>query len=1236
METNFITNLAGMHKNHAFLQSMFEELKLSIWYMSVEDASFWISSEAARLYGYSQKGLENNLLLWQEFVFSEDRPIVERHRQQLLSSSPSTVEYRIIQADGTVRWVREEANSLKDEHGKVVLYTGIVLDITQQKKADLQLAEWEEQYRQFIELSSSSIFLCQAETVVYANNTALQAVEVSHAKELVGRPLEAIFLPQEAGALRDQLDKVVKGEQPPARNIKVRMHNGKTMYVELRAVPALFDGKLTVMVVGKEEPEGDQLPKFSAKASSPLQSVEKGLPETSDIFYCEENDSPVHRNRELLQSGIKSQAIVNAEKSIKYEDFYDYLTGLPNRSGLHTRLSDEILRASALSKSFAVLLLNLDRFKVVNDTLDHTAGDLLLKEVTIRLKSSIYDNDMIFRQSGDEFLIVLRDADRAVASNVAKRILDALSAPFTIKNHRILTSASIGISLFKEDGETAEDLIKHADSAMCQAKKAGKNTYKFYFSKSGGFKLNPLKMEIDLYKAIERDELSLHYQPKVNLKTGNIVGFEALLRWKHPDWGLLPPASFIPFAEETGLIIPIGKWALYHACKQNKQWHQKGYSTVIAVNLSVRQLIQPDIAATVADVLQETELDPRYLELEIIGSISEDADRILSALKQLKNLGVQISMDDFGTEFSSLHYLKQFPVDTLKIDQSFIRELRHNPDEEAIVKNIILMAHNLKLNVIAEGIETEEQLLFLQQHLCDEGQGYFFSPPLPADEIENTFSKVQQLMKKHGLPDDVNERMWVRELLDRAKQEMQETIRLQQGMTFKFKKIHDQFIHTLCDGELLYRMGLTPSQVVGKVLYDFMPPKAAADKEKSYRRAWEEEEVVTYESMINGIDYLSVLCPVKKGGKVVEVIGSAVDITDRKQVEEALQESEEKYRLIADNMTDLICLLDSSGHVVYTSPSHTTVLGYPQEELGGDKTIAKMHPEDVEFFQQEVKQIIETNHSSQVEFRFLHADGRWLLIECVGTPVLGENGAVEHVVMVGRDITEKRKAEELLLKSEKLTVVGELAAGVAHEIRNPLTSIKGFVQLLQQGMIKEEFFKVIMEEFDRVECIIKEFLTLAKPQEIQLRKININKVLEDVETLLRSEAHLQNVQILHETKQFIPSFMCDPNQIKQVFINLLKNSIEAMPDGGIVHIQSSIEGPNVLITITDNGMGIKEERIQKLGEPFYSNKEKGTGLGLMLCFRIIRQHKGTIVFKSKENEGTTVEVRLPLFDRASS
>ncbi|OES45852.1 hypothetical protein BA724_01440 [Domibacillus iocasae] len=763
---------------------------------------------------------------------------------------------------------------------------------------------------------------------------------------------------------------------------------------------------------------------------------------------------------------------------------------------------------------------------------------------------------------------------------------------------------------------------------MYKAKKAGKNNYKFYFSNE--HELNPLQMEVDLYKALERDELLLHYQPKLSLKTGNIVGVEALIRWNHPERGMISPAAFIPIAEETGLIIPIGEWALYTACKQNKAWQEKGFSSVIAVNLSATQFTQANFVHTIASILNETGLDPQYLELEITESMTLDIERTISTLQQLKNLGVHISIDDFGTGFSSLNYLKQFPVDTLKIDQSFVRELYNNPNDETIVKTIISMAHNLNLNVVAEGIETKEQLVFLQEHLCNEGQGYFFSKPLPANELENIFQEVQQMVKKHGISQDMNERMWAEELIYKAKKEMQDTVRLQQGMILKFKKINDRFIHTLCDGELLYRMGLIPSQVVGKALHDFLPIESAKEKTKYYQRAWEGEDLVTYESVINGLSYLASLRPIKRGGEVIEVISSCVDITAYKKAEEALRESEYKYRLIAENMTDLIWLLDSNGQVLYTSPSHETVLGLSKKDFIGNKTSDKVHPEDVGYFKEKLEQIVKSKASSQLEFRFLHTNGNWILVECVGTPVMGENGETEHIIMVGRDITEKRKAEERLSKSEKLTVVGELAAGVAHEIRNPLTSIKGFVKLMQQGMVNENFFDIILDEFNRIEEIINEFLNLAKPQEIQLKKSDLKKILKDVETLLESEAHLQNVQIYQQVEQNIPPITCDPNLIKQVVINLIKNSIEAMPNGGSVNIQAIKEETNVLIKIIDNGVGINEARLQKLGEPFFSNKEKGTGLGLMLCFRIISQHKGTIIFQSKENQGTTVEVRLPL------
>jgi len=277
-------------------------------------------------------------------------------------------------------------------------------------------------------------------------------------------------------------------------------------------------------------------------------------------------------------------------------------------------------------------------------------------------------------------------------------------------------------------------------------------------------------------------------------------------------------------------------------------------------------------------------------------------------------------------------------------------------------------------------------------------------------------------------------------------------------------------------------------------------------------------------------------------------------------------------------------------------------------------------------------EVISRKVPGKMELRLMHANGDWKLFECTGTPVVGENGDVEHIMVVAKDITEKRRAEELLWNSEKLSLVGELAAGVAHEIRNPITAIKGFIQLFQQGLIRDEYFDIILSEFNRIEGIIKEFLSLAKPQESQLNPVNINILLKEVETLISSEAYLKNVEFFIEIDPNIPTIMCDANQIKQVLLNLCKNSMEAMAltRKGLIKITVQIENGDLCINVIDNGVGISEDRLKRLGEPFYSNKEKGTGLGLMLCFRIIRQHNGSITFKSKENEGTTSQVRIPL------
>ncbi|WP_368658735.1 EAL domain-containing protein [Metabacillus halosaccharovorans] len=906
---------------------------------------------------------------------------------------------------------------------------------------------------------------------------------------------------------------------------------------------------------------------------------------------------------------------------------YDVLTDLPNRYFFNNYLNDMLQKRE---KTIAVVFISMNKIVKVNNTFGHESGDQLLKQTAERLKRIIEPIGFIARYSGDEFLVALEYQDQEEISSIIEKIIISVSSPFLINGFELKTSLSIGISQSPKDGDSVELLMKYAAFAMNRAKKLRGNNFKFYSCNQSEGSIDPLELEMELDKAIDLDQLFLLYQPKINLNTGKIAGVEALIRWEHPKWGLISPGTFIPIAEETGLIIPIGEWALNVACKQNKIWQDQGLKTVVSVNLSAIQFSQPNLIDTIEAVLQKTGLEPQFLEVEITESMTADIESTIQMLQHLKKIGIRISIDDFGTGFSSLSYLKYFPVDILKIDKSFVRKLHNNPNDETIIKAIISMAHNLNLKVVAEGIETKEQLVFLQHHLCDEGQGFFLSKPLLANDLEQKRSRIEQIVADNGIPGDLNELMWTKELFEKAERELQDTVRLQQGMILKFKKINDRFIHTLCDGELLYRFGMIPSHVIGKSLEEFLPHENVIGKTSFYNRAWQGEEVVTYEDELNGICYLATLRPIKKGGEVVEVIGSCIDITARKKVEKALKESEFKYRLIAENMTDIIMLLDINGKILYSSPSLSNVIDYPLRSFVGESSFDLIHPEDKQSVIIGFQQVMKTKTPARMEAHFLTGNGNSVLFEGVCTPVLGENGEPEHFIVVGRDITEKRITEEQLSKAEKLSIVGQLAAGVAHEIRNPLTSIKGFIKLLEEGSNNNEYFEIIFKEFEQIEDILKEFLTLAKPQEIQLKKVNIQTIFNDVTILLKSEANLRNVEISQEFQPNLPQVLCDMNQIKQVFINIIKNSIEAIPNGGFVKIEGYVEDGNLLMKIIDNGIGISKERIKRLGEPYYCNKEKGTGLGLMLCYKIVRQHNGSIIIKSKENHGTTVEVRLPI------
>ncbi|MBN1604299.1 MAG: EAL domain-containing protein [Chitinispirillaceae bacterium] len=439
--------------------------------------------------------------------------------------------------------------------------------------------------------------------------------------------------------------------------------------------------------------------------------------------------------------------LINKNENIQSNAQHDSLTGLPNRLLLHDRLEFTLNLARRNKRVVAVLLLDIMRFKMINDTLGYTAGDALLQILGSRLSSSIRDVDTVFRSGDDEFAIILDDVSEPEAvSKVAKRIIETCSLPFTIANRELYATVSIGISIFPSDAEGHEGLLKNAEDAMIRAKELGINNYQHYKPAMNNRAVEQLTLENDIRKALMKEEFIVYYQPQVDLKTNEIVGIEALIRWKHPKLGMISPGEFIPIAEENGLIIPIGEWVLRTACSQTEQWrkqYKKGLT--ISVNLSARQFLQQDIVNTVRTILDETGLAPKYLELEITESLGmKNPELTLRTLKELKQMGIHISIDDFGTGYSSLSYLKKFPIDTLKIDRSFVSDIKTDLNDTAIVLAIIALAHSMHLKVIAEGVETIEQAEFLSLHDCEEMQGYLFSPPIPAMEFAKLLEKQIQ------------------------------------------------------------------------------------------------------------------------------------------------------------------------------------------------------------------------------------------------------------------------------------------------------------------------------------------------------------------------------------------------------------------------------------------------------------------------------------------------------------
>ena len=460
------------------------------------------------------------------------------------------------------------------------------------------------------------------------------------------------------------------------------------------------------------------------------------------LFYEEKTITPIKDRTgtitHYVATGKDISERIRVHEHLQHMAHHDALTDLPNRNLFLDRLQQSLNRARWHDRLVAVMFMDLDRFKIINDTLGHNVGDQLLLQLSRRLDKTVRDGDTIARFGGDEFAILLDDIDSdSHISSLAQKLLDTLTEPFKINKQDLYVTASIGVSIFPNDGEDSETLLRNADVAMYRAKDLGKNNYQFYSDDLSARIFERLTLENHLRHALERNEFALYYQPQIDARTQKISGVEALLRWEHPDLGLVMPNNIVPLLEETGLIEKVGHWVLETACQQSRVWHDAGWSYLhMSVNISSRQFNNTDFISSLHDIINQTEINPEFLELELTESmLMRNASTTVNALHSLGGLGVRFAIDDFGTGYSSLTYLRRFPIDTIKIDSSFIHDVTDNPDDAAIASAIIVMAQSLSLNVIAEGVENQGQLDFLTARDCYYVQGNFFSRPLPAEEL---------------------------------------------------------------------------------------------------------------------------------------------------------------------------------------------------------------------------------------------------------------------------------------------------------------------------------------------------------------------------------------------------------------------------------------------------------------------------------------------------------------------